>query len=714
MADSADADLLLFRWEGNRDRYVTGIAASAHSCGEARAEELRLLLAPLLRVEGAQSRRSNVVRCFDPATGDAVVVHRRPALDARGRESTVSRALVGDPALLTARDSVTLADQHWEWLGVPDDASGKLERVPAGTVRGQFAEAFPRYLNNVAYIRTPLEVAVAQLIRTPGHRLTFLRREVQSLEKASYAPLLIWGVCAMLGEWLGDTSLTYASFDTQADARLRLVCVPEWPRSAVGGVGVERISFAQAPRDEARQVAARLVELFLAEPERPEALAAVLRGCPGPGDMGAGERLDRLIGGLVGGGGEVRAVPGAERGPEAVSGRRSEAVPEAVPELVPEVVSEAVPEVPAEPEPVPVPVVPVIPVAPAPEPAPVSPLVIPVPTVVPVPLVVRAAPVDPPQPPPPDPLPPVAAYVPVDPLPVVPPLPKSYDHHAPRLPAPEPPPRADRHLPHRTRRLGRLVKYSSPEWWRQRPTREAPGPLLTRLTGLDRLSDATLCGELARPDLSPRAAQEILRALERRTRWRTFAEAVTLAGTVFGHGMFLRSEWRAALAGEDPRHGGVAGAVRMFRWAVLPYLGRPELAARVAGMLAPLAHQQPPEVREFWRRAVFEQDPAPELPAVLWRELARTRPWEEHRSGPVPDELSPVIESDHPAPDPADHATDPAHRVPPQSYPVTTPAPPPTRATHRTPSPPDDTAKVVTIALALLALFVLLILLLGR
>ncbi|WP_338681199.1 hypothetical protein QD712_01265 [Streptomyces acidiscabies] len=706
MADSADADLLLFRWEGNRDRYGTGIAASAHSCGETRAEELRLLLAPLLRVEGAQSRRSSVVRCFDPATGEAVVVHRRPALDARGRESTVSRVLVGDPALLTARDSVTLADQHWEWLGVPDDVSGKLERVPTDAVRGQFAEAFPRYLNNVAYIRTPLEVAVAQLIRTPGHRLTFLRREVQSLEKASYAPLLIWGVCAMLGEWLGDTSLTYASFDTQADARLRLVCVPEWPRSAVGGVGVERISFAQAPRDEARQVAARLVELFLAEPERPEALAAVLRGCPGPGDMGAGERLDRLIGGLVGGGGEVRAAPGTET--------RSEVVPGQGPEVLSEVVSEAVPEVPAAPEPVPV--VPVIPVAPAPEPTPVSPLVIPVPSVVPVvPLVVRAAPVDPPHPSPPDPLPPVAAYVPVDPLPVmpvvpvVPPLPKSYDHPAPQLPAPEPPSRADRHLPHRTRRLGRLVKYSSPEWWRQRPTREAPGPLLTRLTGLDRLSDGTLCGELARPDLSPRAAQEILRALERRTRWRTFAEAVALAGTVFGHGMFLRSEWRTALAEEDTRHGGVAGAVRMFRWAVLPYLGRPELAARVTGMLESLAHRQPPEVREFWRRALFEQDPAPELPAVLWRELARTRPWEERV--PVPDELSPIIEFDHPAPDPADH-------VPPQSYPVTTPAsplaPPATRTTHRTPSPPDDTAKFVTIALALLTLFVLLILLLNR
>ncbi|WP_338715035.1 hypothetical protein QBW32_40510 [Streptomyces acidiscabies] len=122
-------------------------------------------------------------------------------------------------------------------------------------------------------------------------------------------------------------------------------------------------------------------------------------------------------------------------------------------------------------------------------------------------------------------------------------------------------------------------------------------------------------------------------------------------------------------------------------------------------MLAPLAHRQPPEVREFWRRALFEQDPAPELPAVLWRELARTRPWEEHV--PVPDELSPIIEFDHPAP--ADH-------VPPQSYPVTTPAPPltPIRTTHRTPSPPDDTAKFVTIALALLALFVLLILLLNR
>ncbi|WP_165854577.1 hypothetical protein [Streptomyces sp. V2] len=377
---------------------------------------------------------------------------------------------------------------------------------------------------------------------------------------------------------------------------------------------------------------------------------------------------------------------------------------------VPEVVAEVV----AEPEPVRVvpvvpvaPVVPAVPVVPAPEPAPGPVPVIPVTPVVPV------TPVAPPAP---------------DPLPLVPPLPQSYGPYDPQPSAPAPTPaatpaptpRPDRNLPYRTRRLGRLGKYSSPDWWRQRPTREAPGLVLTRLTGLDRLSDDTLCGELARPGLSPRTAQEILRALERRTRWRTFGEAVTLAGTVFGHGMFLRSEWRAELTEEDPRHGGVAGAVRMFRWAVLPYLCRPELAARVAGMLDSLAKEQPPEVREFWRRALFEQDPAPELPAVLWRELARNRPWEERRA----------TDPEYRATDPAYRATDPAYRatgpaalrVPPQSSPVTTPVPPTsftpaapvTPSTHRTPSPPDDTAKVVTFALVLLTLFVLLVLLLGR
>ncbi|MET8975476.1 hypothetical protein ABZX85_07615 [Streptomyces sp. NPDC004539] len=705
MADSAEVDLLLFRWEGNRDRHTTGIAASAHSCGAARAEELRALLAPLLRVEGEQSRRPSVVRCFDPATGDAVVVHRRPSLDARGRESTVSRALVGGPELLTARDSVTLAMPAWEWLGVPDEASGQLARVPADTVRGRMAGLLPTYLGGVSYIRTPLEIAVAQLVRTPERRLTFLRHEVQDLEKVNYAPLLIWGVCAMLGEWLGDSSLTYASFDTQADARLRLVCVPEWPRSAVGGAGAERISFAEAPRDEAREIAARLVDLFLTEPGRPEALLSVLRGCPGPTGMGTEERLDALISGLGGGGRRAGAVSagagvGVSPGGAPAAGPVPEPVPEPVPVPVPVPVVPVVPVDPVVlpvpgPSPEPAPVVPVVPLAPVVPVAPAEPVV----PVIPVIPVVPAPPTDFP-PPVPDPLPPVAAYVPADPLPLLPPLPRSYAPTPTPTPvsAPAPTPRADRQLPHRTRKLGRATKYLSPEWWSRRPTRQDPAPVLARLTGLDRLPDHALCKELDRPDLTPEAARAILRALERRTRWRTHGEAVSLAGTVVRHGMFLKNGWRAELAKENSCHGGAAGAARMFRWAVQPYLRRPELEGQVGRLVESLGGQYRPLVGEFWRRTLFDQDPAPDLPPPLWRELTRTRPWEERPAEPPGT--------------PEGHASGTGSGHPGALRPPTGPAPTP--AGHRTPEPPDDTLKAVVIGLVLLVLFVLLILLLRR
>ncbi|MFJ5774325.1 hypothetical protein [Streptomyces sp. NPDC093094] len=287
-------DQLLFRWEGNRTQYVTGIAAAAYSCDDQRAEDLRALLAPLLRVEGTGSRRSSLVRRLVPETGEAVLIHRRPALDARGRESTVSRALVGSPQVLTGRESISLAATKWEWTGLSDDVTGRIDPLPVDVLRQRFDAAQPQYVDKIAIVGTPLEVAVAQLLRTPGHRLTFLRQDISADEQANYAPLLIWGLCAMLGPWLGDDLFTFASFDTQEHAGLRLVCVPEWPRSAMGGSAAQRITFADAVRDDARVIAAELVRLFLADPARPDRLMKVLEACSDPRKCTQQGRLDAL------------------------------------------------------------------------------------------------------------------------------------------------------------------------------------------------------------------------------------------------------------------------------------------------------------------------------------------------------------------------------------------------------------------------------------
>ncbi|MGW5640981.1 hypothetical protein ACWEWQ_40755, partial [Streptomyces sp. NPDC003832] len=296
MVDSSaePLDQLLFRWEGNQNQYVTGIAAAAYSCGDQRAEDLKSLLAPLLRVEGEGSRRSSLVRCLVPGTREAVLIHRRPAQDARGRDSTVSRALVGSARVLTARESISLSTGDWEWTGVPEDATGRLDPLPVDVLRRQFRAARPLYVENVPHIADRLEVAVAQLLRTPLHRLTFRRRDISKDEESSYAPLLIWGLCSMLGPWLGDEAFTFASFDTQEHAGLRLVCVPEWPRSAVGGSAAQRITFAATVQDQARAVAAELVALFLREPERPERLGEVLKACHGPCTRSLRDRLATL------------------------------------------------------------------------------------------------------------------------------------------------------------------------------------------------------------------------------------------------------------------------------------------------------------------------------------------------------------------------------------------------------------------------------------
>ncbi|MFE6333533.1 hypothetical protein ACFVOK_09990 [Streptomyces sp. NPDC057798] len=864
MADTSaeSLDQLLFRWEGNQNQYVTGIAAAVYSCGDQRAEELRTLLAPLLRVEGAGSRRASLVRYLVPGTGEAVLIHRRPVLDARGRESTVSHALVGSPEVLTAHESISLAASQWEWTGVPDDATGRIGPLPVDVVRQLTDEALPRYVRSVPLIAHQLEVAVAQLLRTPQHRLTFRRRDICDPDNHSYAPLLIWGLCSMLGPWLGDAAFTFATLDTQEHAGVRLVCVPEWPRSAVGGSAAQRITFSDTVQDQARAVAAELVGLFLTDPARPEHLTKVLAACSAPYTRSLRDRLDALERALRGDLSGDRAVtgklrPGVDllksaagfadgdsRGPMrpgghgTLRGADQSSGPAAVPEApVPEPAErtgsgQRVDLTPTAPvadvregeqghaphkENLPVggtptpstsgagtePPASAAPRVHSPHPsaprsdywleqhAPAGPAAGPVtaagPAAGPVtaagpaagPVTAadaahgQAAPADSgtaqpagdlpqspdpsadwlaawppsvprtpfegepplgPSPPPKGPAPGRAAptessftdssaasdasapsaprgsadrtpdpFAPLldlsGPRASLPPRPRSAQGNTgpgeppTRVRADEPGPQ----LPVRARRLRRLGKWVSPQWYQQRPHGDA-GLLLEWLTRpsdssapatsqviadtLRRLPDRDLCDTLDHPGLKPEHAVRLLNALEERTMWRTLAEALDLAAILLGRRMYLHHGWRTALASQgDVKHGGTAGSVRMFRWAVRPHAREARLSGGLSSLVLACRAESGAEQRQFWQQAAFHPGaPPPDLAPTVWRELARLGPWEEE-----------TPRGDEP-PAAAGTASRQRKRA--------------ARAVHRTPR--DDTRKVLVLVAAVLAVFTLL------
>ncbi|MFE2585372.1 hypothetical protein [Streptomyces sp. NPDC059378] len=288
-------DQIVFRWEGNRDRNGTGITAVAYSCAGERAEELREELAPLLRVEG--SERPSQVRQLS-RSGDVVVVNRRSGLDAHGRTSTESHALVGGRTVLKPRFCLTLSELPVPAAGLAGADLRGLRQVAPGAFDETAEREWRRFSARVGTVARPLTVVTAQLLRTP-ERLMSVRIPDLSATGANETPLLVWGLCGIFGDWLGQDYWTYATCDTSDTHGLRVVGVPAWRRSATEDARVERITLGNAPRDEADAVARELVRLFVSDPDYPTDLRALFKQVPLEDELPAPERLlalGRLLG----------------------------------------------------------------------------------------------------------------------------------------------------------------------------------------------------------------------------------------------------------------------------------------------------------------------------------------------------------------------------------------------------------------------------------
>ncbi|MFG2948075.1 hypothetical protein [Streptomyces adustus] len=286
-------DQIVFRWEGNRDRNGTGITAVAYSCAGERAEELREELAPLLRVEG--SERPSQVRQIS-RSGDVVVINRRSGPDAHGRTSTESHALVGGRNVLKPRFCLTLGELPVPAAGL---AGGRgLRQAAPDAFSETVVREWRRFSARVDTVARPLAVVTAQLLRTPQHLMS-VRIPDFSAAGANETPLLVWGLCGIFGDWLGQDYWTYATCDTSDTHGLRVVGVPAWRRSATEDARVERITLESAPRDEADAVARELVRLFVSDPDYADDLRELFRQVPLEAELPAPERLlalGRLLG----------------------------------------------------------------------------------------------------------------------------------------------------------------------------------------------------------------------------------------------------------------------------------------------------------------------------------------------------------------------------------------------------------------------------------
>ncbi|MEU2283395.1 hypothetical protein ABZ614_15965 [Streptomyces sp. NPDC013178] len=270
---------VVFRWEGNRGRSGTGITAVAYSCEEEYAEELRAELAPLLQAQGTE--QPSQVRYVRPHNGEVVVINRRRGPDAHGRPSTESHALVGDRDVLKARMCLTLGHlpPPLPSGGSSEADSGGLRPARLDDLKNAADRGWQQFTTQVPTVREPLTAVAAQLLRTPDHLMSVRIPEFSS-EGTNDTPLLIWGLCGIFGNWLGRDFWTYATYDTSDSHGLRVVGVPSWRTSAIEDVRLERIALGSAPNDEAQQIAGELVRRFLSEPNNAAGVRLVLDQCP--------------------------------------------------------------------------------------------------------------------------------------------------------------------------------------------------------------------------------------------------------------------------------------------------------------------------------------------------------------------------------------------------------------------------------------------------
>ncbi|MFE0513301.1 hypothetical protein [Streptomyces sp. NPDC058964] len=675
-------DQIVFRWAGNRGRDGTGVTAVAYSCGKERAEELRDELATLLVVEG--SDWPSQVRHIREKTGEVVVINRRRGSDAHGRGSTESHALIGSAGLLKARLCLTLSG-----LAVPvpmgglfESDSRRLRRATHTELREAADREWARFAARVAAVRAPLSVVAAQLLRTPDHLMS-VRVPEFSAAGTNDTPLLIWGLCGIFGDWLGQDFWTYATYDTSDSHGLRVVGVPDWRRSATGDARVERIALRSAPEDEAQQIAAELVRRFLAEPNKAGEVRRVLGRCPRAAELPLPQRLHTLRQLLEAtllpaaepmGPAAVRPVPAVDPTPgNSLLGGAGEPEPDGGPGRGQEEPgTDRLRAHPAGPSPASTTGVPVH------EPPSSSPAQAPaqstdderavrggsaeqhsVPRSAPAPMAPS----------------PTAFIAPdgTEPASGAPPAPPSslrpqpenhFQHPQHRTPWttswqqsghraqwPLVPP--IRHATARSHPRDHFLPQHRPQGgdgfpdrgpYRQAgPGRPLPPPLtrgrslLRRLTlarrrhnrqtngnDLSRLPDEVLLSKLRAKGITRQGVERILDALADRTPWRTRREAILVCRGVLKARLYLQR-------GQDPRHGETDGqgewhpaetAVWLFHWAVSPYTGHRRVGDDVRALFRDIRKRADPMEHRFLELLVRDSDyGVPDLPSQAWLEL---------------------------------------------------------------------------------------------
>ncbi|MCM2388845.1 hypothetical protein [Streptomyces albipurpureus] len=296
--DSADAMIhqVVFRWAGNRAGSSAGLTAVAQSCGERDARAMAEQLGPILRVR--RGDRRSIVRTI--WNDRAVLVRRSPKADAQGRGSTVCHALISPTKLLTASFCLGLGASPWgegNWT----QASGPLPSIPYEVLNAMANHAIPRLDAAVSSLARPLQCLVAQLLRTPGGRISAHNRGLDDTrsddltEVPDPALVVLRGLCEVFGGTLGGEGWTYASYDTVDSHPLRVTFVPSWRASHEEDVRLRRIDLIEPGSDHAAVLAERLVRHYL------DYIETAARGSgAGKGRSQYRRPLEQLMGPLAG------------------------------------------------------------------------------------------------------------------------------------------------------------------------------------------------------------------------------------------------------------------------------------------------------------------------------------------------------------------------------------------------------------------------------
>lgn len=288
--DRDTVDQMVFRWDTGNRSGNTGFGLVAWSCEDEQAEKVRGL-ARTLQVAGDEVA-PGLVRMAVKARDETLLVHRRLGHDPGGRAGTVCHALLGPAEALEVETCLGL--HHWSWEGsdLPlNETRGRLSPVPAAALLRSAMPQCDELAGRLPEAAGPLSSALAEVLRNPGSRHSFLDRRGGDLPH-----LVLWGLYGILRGMRAEHRLgwSFATHDTDDSQPFRFVFVPRWPASAAHDDRRVRADLERPTEDRALDLAAGLVRHHLEwsrlggdGPSRvPSALAAAAEdaGGPEPGD----------------------------------------------------------------------------------------------------------------------------------------------------------------------------------------------------------------------------------------------------------------------------------------------------------------------------------------------------------------------------------------------------------------------------------------------